>query len=173
MIVTRQVNQVIKQLNSIDEPIFPYLSLKSPIQYTKRSEFGNFCGPLRVVAGQWPVIKPYMIVNIWLTIVYGTIIGSLSADYSFERFSKSTNIRAWKADGWPPTEINLQPLFSGLIGFLLILYMPTMLQYQSRRKCRRVFGQVDQWIEESIAASLTMKLEDRLPLLDKYARVSW
>ena len=46
-----------------------------------------------------------------------------------------------------------------------------MLQVQSRNKCRRVFGQVDQWIEESIAHSLSLREEDRAPLLDKYARV--
>ena len=46
-----------------------------------------------------------------------------------------------------------------------------MLQVQSRKKCRRVFGQVDQFIEESIAASLTMKEEDRRHLLDRYAKV--
>ena len=51
------------------------------------------------------------------------------------------------------------------------MFIPIMLQVQSRRKCRRVFGRVDQWIEESIAASLSLREEDRLQLLDKYAKV--
>merc|ERR1712071_137593 len=66
---------------------------------------------------------------------------------------------------------NLKTLskYAGLIAFLLIMFIPIMLQVQSRRKCRRVFGRVDQWIEESIAASLSLKEEDRIQLLDKYA----
>ena len=46
-----------------------------------------------------------------------------------------------------------------------------MLQVQSRRKCRRVFGRVDAWIEKSISASLSFREEDRMQLLDKYAKV--
>ncbi|KAL5250029.1 hypothetical protein ACHWQZ_G015939 [Mnemiopsis leidyi] len=68
---------------------------------------------------------------------------------------------------------NLKTLskYAGLIAFVLIMFIPIMLQVQSRRKCRRVFGRVDMWIEESIAASLSLREEDRLQLLDKYAKL--
>ncbi|XP_063686906.1 uncharacterized protein LOC134820452 isoform X2 [Bolinopsis microptera] len=68
---------------------------------------------------------------------------------------------------------NLKTLskYAGLIAFLLIGFIPIMLQVQSRRKCRRVFGRVDAWIEKSISASLSFREEDRMQLLDKYAKL--
>jgi len=62
--------------------------------------------------------------------------------------------------------------FAGLIAFFLILFMPGMLQVQSRRKCRRVFGKVDQWMTESLAAqSHSLREDEQRTLSNRYNKI--